>query len=206
MRYIKEFSQFEGQSVLIVIDVQKSFNKFFNKKYIEELKKYCKKFDMVYQIYDNHVEGKNPDKDYLYKENPPSPVTGDLYKFSNQVDIIEKRYRYDVDIDFFKSELTSSQLKEIAEREKNDDIKVGEYFHTKKGTILVFINNNHNWFECPVKLYNLLLEMKGKEVIMVGGADRECFTDVEITAKSLGVKVKRNDKFIYSAMGCQFEY
>lgn len=202
MRYLKEFTNFSEETVLIIIDVQKSFGKFFTDNFVKELKEFCKKFDKVYQIYDNHVEGKNPDKDYLYRENPPSPVSGDMYKFPNQVDIIEKRYRYDVNIDFFKSELDKKQLKEIREREKNKDIKVGEYFHTKNGTILVFINNNHNWFECPVKLYNLLTNMKGKDIVMVGGADRECFTDVEITAKSLGVNVTRNNKYIYSANHC----
>jgi hypothetical protein len=129
-------------------------------------------------------------------------VNGDLYKFPKQVDIIEKRYRYDVEIDFFKKELTSSMYKEIKNREENDDIKVGEFFETKNGTILVFINNNHNWFECPVKLFNLLKDWKGKQIVIVGGADRECLTDVEVTAKSLGVKVKRNDNYIYSAKHC----
>ena len=202
MKYLKEFKSFENDSVLIIIDVQKSFKKFFNDKFVKELSKYCNKFDKVYQVYDNHVEGKNPDKDYLYDEDPPSPISGDLYTFPNQVDVIEKRYRYDVEIDFFKSELTQAQHEEIRKREEEDNIEVGEIFQTKKGTILVFINNNHNWFECPVKLYNLLKDLKGKEIVMVGGADRECFTDVEITAKSLGVKVKRNEKYIYSAAGC----
>lgn len=203
MKYLKEYKNFENDSVLLIIDVQKSFKEFFNDKYVSELRKYCEKFDRVYQVYDNHVEGKNPDKDYLYDENPPSPISGDMYTFPNQVDIIEKRYRYDVEIDFFKSELTQAQYEEIEKKEKNKKIEVGEIFHTKKGTILVFINNNHNWFECPIKLYNLLKDMKGKEIVMIGGADRECFTDVEITAKSLGVDVKRQDRYIYSALGCK---
>lgn len=202
MKYIKEYNEFDDEKILFIIDVQKSFKKFFTENFLKSLKDYAKEFDKVYQIYDNHVEGKNPSKKYLYQTNPPSPVSGDMYNFPNQIDIIEKRYRYDVEIDFFKSELDKKLYKEISQREKNKDIKVGEYFETKKGTILVFINNNHNWFECPVKLYNILKNLKGKEITMVGGADRECFTDVEITAKSLGVIVKRNNKFIYSASHC----
>ena len=202
MKYLIQYKYFDDESILLIIDVQKSFSEFFTDNYVKALKKYCKDFDMVYQVYDNHVEGKNPDKDYLYKNNPPSPVNGDMYKFPNQVDIIEKRYRYDVEIDFFKKELTSTMYKEIKNREKNDDIKIGEFFHTKNGTILVFIKNNHNWFECPVKLFNLLKELNGQRVVLVGGADRECLTDVEVTAKSLGVKVQRNDNYIYSATYC----
>jgi hypothetical protein len=202
MKYLSQYQDFDNESILLIIDVQKSFSEFFTDNYVKQLKEYCRGFDKVYQIYDNHVEGKNPDKDYLYKENPPSPINGDLFKFPKQVDIIEKRYRYDVEIDFFKKELTSDMYKEIKSREENDDIKVGEYFETKNGTILVFINNNHNWFECPVKLFNLLKEWKNKQIVIVGGADRECLTDVEVTAKALGVKVKRNDNYIYSAQHC----
>lgn len=202
MRYLREYKEFDDETVLVVVDVQKSFKKFFTKNYLKALKQYCKKFDRVFQIYDNHVDGKNPDKVYLYDENPPTPMSDDMFTFPNQVDIVEKRYRYDVKIDFFKSELDPDMLEEIKKREENKEIEIGEYFHTKNGTILVFINNNHNWFECPVKLYNLLREFEGREIVMVGGADRECFTDVEITAKSLGVSVRRNNKYIYSASYC----
>ncbi len=202
MKYLRQFQEFNQESILVIIDVQKSFSEFFTDNYVKELKKYCKSFDKVYQIYDNHVEGKNPEKDYLYEAEPDSPISGDMYSFPNQVDIIEKRYRYDVEIDFFKNELDVDLYKKIREREKNKDLKVGDYFETKNGTLLVFINNNHNWFECPKKLYNLLESWKDRKIVMVGGADRECFTDVEITAKSLGVKVERNDNFIYSALYC----
>lgn len=202
MKYLAQYKDFNKESILLIIDVQKSFSEFFSKKYVQELKKYCEGFDKVYQIYDNHVEGKNPDVQYLYEEDPDSPISGDMYTFPNQVEVIEKRYRYDVEIDFFKKELTPHLYKQIREREKNEDLKVGEYFETKNGTLLVFINNNHNWFECPKKLFNLLESWKGVEVVLVGGADRECLTDVEVTAKSLGVKVKRNDNFIYSALHC----
>ena len=204
MKYLTEYSNFENENekILLVIDVQKSFKKFFTTNYIDSLKNYCKLFDKVYQIYDNHVEGKNPGKDYLYEDDPEYPKSGDMYRLPNQEDVIEKRYRYDVEIDFFKKELDSELYKEIREKEKKEKLKVGDYFETKNGTLLVFINNNHNWFECPKKLYNLFKSLKNKEITMVGGADRECFTDVEITAKALGLSVIRNDTYIYSAYHC----
>ena len=205
MKYIAQYKDFNKDSILLIVDVQKSFSEFFTKQYVEELKKYCKDFDKVYQIYDNHVEGKNPDIQYLYEEDPDSPISGDMYTFPNQVDVIEKRYRYDVNIDFFKKELYPKKYQEIHQREKKKEIKIGEYFKTKNGTVLVFINNNHIWFECPIKLYDLLKSWKDREVVIVGGADRECLTDVEITAKSLGVKIKKNDNYVYSAGHCPFK-
>ena len=78
---IKKFEKFQNESILVIVDVQKSFKKFFSEMYLNELKKYCNNFTDVYQIFDNHVHGKNPDKDYLYDHNPGVPDHNDIYNF-----------------------------------------------------------------------------------------------------------------------------
>lgn len=202
MKYIKTFENHSESSTLIIVDVQKSFRSFFSEMYLHELKKYCNEFSNVYQIFDNHVDGKNVDKDYLYDVDPVVPVHGDLYHFPNQKDIIEKRYNYDVDVDFYQKILDKDVYKEIKQKEENKTIKKGELFKTNEGTAIVYIGNNHKWMHIPVKLYNLFLELKGKEVIVVGGSDGECLEDIYIAGESLGVKIKRDWKFIYSANHC----
>lgn len=201
MKHIKTFESY-NLDTLIIVDVQKSFKKYFSEMYLNELKKYCKNFNSVYQIWDNHVDGKNVDKDYLYDETPEIPIHKDLYHFPNQKDIIEKRYNYDVDADFYKKILSKKVYNEISEKEDKKELKKGDIFPTQEGTIITFINNNHVWFHCPVKLYELLTELKGREVTIVGGADSECLEDVVTTAESLGVKIKRDYKFIYTATSC----
>ena len=202
MKYIKTFEQKNNESILLIVDVQKSFSKYFTLMYINQLNKYCNEFSDVYQIFDNHVDGKNVSKDYLYKENPEIPVHDDLYNFPNQKDIIEKRYNYDVNVYFYKKILNKEVYNEIKHKEDNNLLKRGDYFYTKEGTIIVYIGNNHIWYHCPKKLYNLFKQLDGKEITMVGGSDSECYLDVETTAKSLGVNVKRNYKYIYSANHC----
>ena len=64
MRYLRTFESY-NEDTLIVVDVQKSFKKFFSEMYLNELKKYCRNFNKVYQIWDNHSDGRNIDKDYL---------------------------------------------------------------------------------------------------------------------------------------------
>jgi len=201
MRFIRTFESY-NEDTLIIVDVQKSFKKFFSEMYLNELKKHCKNFNNVYQVWDNHVDGKLVDKDYLYEEEPEIPIHKDLYHFQNQKELIEKRYNYDVDADFYKRILDKSVYEEISKKEEDKSLKKGDIFPTKEGTIITFINNKHVWFHCPKKLYELLNSLKGREVEIVGGADSECLEDIVTTAESLGVKIKRNYKFIYTATSC----
>jgi len=201
MKFLKTFESY-NQDTLIIVDVQKSFKKYFSEMYLNELKKYCNNFNNVYQIWDNHIDGKNVEKDYLYDENPDIPIHKDIYHFPNQKDLIEKRYNYDVDVDFYKKILNKEVYNDIFDKEEKKLLKKGDIFSTKEGTIITFINNKHVWFHCPIKLYELLKELKGREVTIVGGADSECLEDVVTTAESLGVKIKRDYKFIYTATSC----
>lgn len=202
MKYIKTYENYTTGTTLIVVDVQKSFRKFFTEMYIHELKKYCGQFESVYQIWDNHSEGKNVDKDYLYDDAPEIPINGDLYTFPNQKKLIEKRYNYDVDANFYKKILDKETYNLVKEKEDKKSLKRGEFFKTTGGTIIVYIGNRHNWFHCGKKLYSLFESLKGKDVTMVGGASGECLTDLIITAQSLGVKVRQDFKYIYSASHC----
>jgi len=203
---IKKFKLFRenisSKDILIIIDVQKSFRKFFTEMYLNELGKYCNMFNNVYQIWDNHIDGKNVDDDYLYDDNPDIPSHSDLYKFPNQSELIEKRYNYDVDADFYKKILSKEVHKEIINKENTKQLKRGSTFLTKEGTIIVYIGNNHKWFHCPKKLYDILKVNKDKLIYIVGGSDSECLEDIFITAESMGVNIKRNYKFIYSASHC----
>jgi hypothetical protein len=159
MKYLKTYESYNDDT-LIIIDVQKSFRKFFSEMYLNELKKYCNNFQNVYQIWDNHTDGKSVDKDYLYDESPVIPIHKDLYHFPNQKNLIEKRYNYKVDADFYKKILDKEVYNEISDKEDKKLLKKGDIFNTKEGTIITYINNNHVWFHCPVKLYELLKSLK----------------------------------------------
>jgi hypothetical protein len=201
MRYLKTFESHSSET-LIIVDVQRSFRKFFSEMYLNELNKYCNNFQSVYQIFDNHVDGKNVDKDYLYDEKPVIPIHKDLYHFPNQKDIIEKRYNYDVDADFYKKILDKEVYKEISDKEDRKELKKGDIFPTKEGTHIVYVGNNHKWHHISKKLYDLLLSLKGKTVVIVGGSSEECLLDIVTSGESLGVIVKPNYKYIWSAVHC----
>lgn len=213
MRYLKTFESHSSDDVLIVVDVQKSFKKFFTDAYIEALKDYCGGFKKVYQIWDNHVDGKNVDKDYLYDEDPEVTDHSDLYDFPNQADIIEKRYNYDVDADFYKNVLSDEVYREVSEKEDAGQLRKGDFFPTKEGTLIIFVGNNHRWYHMPKKLHELFEEFaqaqslnesvgKVRDVVLVGGADGECLEDVKTAAQAMGVKIRMDRKYVYSAVHC----
>lgn len=202
MRWIRTFENYSGIKDLIIVDVQKSFNKYFTEMYINQLTKYCNNFENVYQIFDNHHEGKNVDKDYLYDKNPEIPISDEFYNFPNIKERIEKRYNYNVDADFYKKILDKDIYNRISQLEDKKGFKKGDMFSTKEGTVIVYIGNNHVWFHVPKKLYDILQSLKGKTVEIVGGSDSECLEDIIITAEKLGVNIKRNYKYIYSASHC----
>lgn len=211
MKHIKIYQDFhlyesekpkEQNSHLIIVDVQASFKKYFTDNYLKQLKEYAKGFENVYQLWDNHVQGPNIDKDYLYEPKPEIPDINDIYDFPNEKLRIEKRYNYDVDADFYKKILDEQTYQKMKQAEDNRTIKRGDIFRTTEGTIIVYIGNNHRYYHVPIKLYKLLKKLKGKHVTMVGGSDGECYTDIETAAKSIGVLAKREPKFIYSATNC----
>jgi hypothetical protein len=195
MKHMKIFENFKNNNLLI-IDVQKSFSKFFTDEYVENLKKYADTFTNVYQVWDNHKYSKSKENSYLYNNNPIIPVNGDLYNFGEKL-LIEKRYTYDVDADFFKKILSKETYDEMKSKEGSNTI--GDKYYTKYGTVLVYTDNKHQFFHVPKRLYNLFKELMNQEVIVTGGAGKECLHDIKIAGESLGVIMIENPDYIYSA-------
>lgn len=200
MEYLLEYKQYGN--VLLIVDVQKSFKKFFTDNYIKELKKHCENFSHVYQIFDNHIDGTEVDKEYLYDSDPDKPIHHDIFYFPNQKDVIEKRYNYDVDADFYKKILDIEIYKDIKEKENKNTLRKGDMFQTKEQTAIVYIGNNHKWFHVPKKLFKLLNDIKNETIEIVGGSENECLEDIYITAKSMKLNIHKNKNFIYSSKNC----
>ncbi len=102
---------------------------------------------------------------------------------------------------------------DVKEKEDKNELVKGDSFPTKEGTMIIYIGNNHKWYHLPKKLHDLFIQIteaqsvneelgEVRDVILVGGADRECLEDVEEAARVMGVKLKRNENFIYSATFC----
>jgi hypothetical protein len=203
MKHLKAFENFKTNGTnLIIVDVQKSFKKYFTDMYIYEVQKYAKQFSNVYVIYDNHYQGKDVDPDYLYDEVQDDLDDDEVYDFKDGQILIEKRYNYNVNVDFYRKILDEKTYNDIKNKEKNNQLKIGEVFPTTQGTAIVFVNNNHKWFHIGKALYQTLVQLKNQQATIIGGSSWECLKDVKIAAQSLGVKIVENKNYIYSATFC----
>jgi len=172
-KYLEFINENKNNDILIIVDVQKEFEKFIQNNLVDELFKYCKNFNSVYQIWDSN------------KANKPS------YKFPNEKGVFEKKYgtSFSKDLKKIGYQLLKSKNPENGDKFEFKDIDAS----------IVRVENNHGWFFVNSKLSDLFESLKDKNVILVGGADGECLTDVFESLKSYGVNVNYNHDFIYSA-------
>lgn len=175
---IKNFNQFifeqnNNESILIVCDVQKEFDKFIPSGFVKNIMEYCKKFTTVYQIWDSNKGQTKPS-----------------YQFPNQKLNIEKKYGTSF----------SKDLKQVSKNLSTQNPQENDVFKFKDAdSTLVKVDNNHKWFYVNEKLTDLFKFLKGKNVILVGGAWLECLKDVYEALESYGVKVQYDKRYIYSA-------
>ena len=200
---LKEFSINERISlidhdgILLVIDVQSDYKKYFPTDpngFLKKLDNYCEEFKEggklqgVYQIWDSN-RGSKP-----------------TYKFKNQRDLIEKKFgvkkfyqKYKGGFNEWIHHIFDEKTLEQFNSRKNK-FKEGDAFKIKdKNEFLVYIGNNHKWFYVNEELVDLFKKLRGKKVIIVGGAESECLEDVYIALKSFNVSPVKNHQYIYSA-------
>ncbi|NPV13199.1 MAG: hypothetical protein HPY57_15640 [Ignavibacteria bacterium] len=174
LEFIKEQSENRNDGILIVCDLQKEFSRYIPTGMVDAVIDYCKKFHTVYQIWDSN------------NANKPS------YTFPNQKAAIIKKFGTK-----FSDELEDTVAKL---NQKHPNAKEGDIFEFDDvNSYVVRVKNNHGWFYVPEKMAELFKSLKGKTVILVGGAYGECLKDVYEAMKSFGIKPQYDKRFIYSA-------
>jgi len=159
--------------VLVIVDVQKEFDKFIQGDLVDSLYEYCENFKEVYQIWDTH-------------KNKISPT----YKFPNQIDSIKKMYG--------KNHF-SDKIKEFIKEAEDETFEGNTFKLSNDEGYIVRVDNNHGWFFVNKEIVGLIGKLKDKEVILVGGASEECIEDVYQAFKAFGLNAKINKKYVYSA-------
>jgi len=193
----EKISLINHDNILLIVDVQSNFKKYFPTDpngYLKKLDKYCEEFPIgnngegVYQIWDSN-SGSKP-----------------TYKFKNQVDLVEKKFGikkfYKKYKGGFKEWVYHIFDEETLNRffAKKNKFNEGDAFKMKNGKeFLIYIGNNHKWFYVNEELVELFQKLRNKKIIICGGAESECLEDVYIALKSFNVTPVKNHQHIYSA-------
>jgi len=194
----ESISLINHDGILLIVDVQSNFKKYFPTNpngYLKKLDDYCLEFPSgktdlkgVYQIWDSN-RGSKP-----------------TYKFKNQKELIEKKFGVKKFYSKYKGgfnewithifdEKTLNQF-----NTKKNKFNEGDAFKIKdKNEFLVYIGNTHKWFYVNEELVDLFQKLRGKKVIMCGGADLECLEDLYIALKSFNITPVKNHQYIYTA-------
>jgi hypothetical protein len=179
--YVKESQEVLNDGILIVVDVQKEFSEFQPKNYVHNVFEYCKQFPKddnsgrgVYQIWDSNK------------------AQNFSYNFPNTLMTVRKNYGTKFDANIKKT--ADNLMLKFPKAKEGDKFKFKD-----KNAYMVRINNNHKWFYVNEDLYNLYLKLKGKTVVIVGGAGGECEFDIRVSMHSFGINPVPNKEYIYDA-------
>lgn len=177
--YLKETANINtNDGILVVVDVQKQFDKFTPQNYEQNIFKYCQEFPK-----DNSGRG-------VYQIWDANKAQNFSYNFPNTIQTIKKNYGTKFD----------NNIKKITDNLNKTNYQEGKKFKlTNSNSYLVRVNNNHKWFYVNEELYNLYLKLKGKSVVIVGGAGKECLADLYVSMKSFGINPIYNHDYIYDA-------
>jgi hypothetical protein len=167
----KQFTEVPKE-ILLIVDVQESFESFFPPNYLNRIYELAKTFKNVYQIWDN-IDASKPS-----------------YTFPNQREIFEKSYGgdYEQDIELYLSGEDLALFRRFDIENDLSNFEYGESFKTHDGRLLVFVGAVHPWFLVDTELYIFLKSIKGRHVTICGGSEGECLTDVEAALDACGVK------------------
>lgn len=177
------------KDVLIIVDVQKSFTRFFpTETYVEDIMDYAKKFSVI-QIWDT-TNDKKPD-----------------YHFPNTIVEISKKYGDQLEEDCLDLFLPYQQ-EEIKDKLDKNSFQRYDNYIDKYGDTWIYVDSNHKWFICPSKIITYFNTLINKNITLIGGAGNkngyhnaggECLYDIQVVLELLRLPYELNDNFIYHA-------
>lgn len=185
--YTKKFEDFTN-TILIIVDVQEPFSKYFPDNYIEKLSNLSSKMDKVYQIWDSN-DGSVKD-----------------YEFPNETESLEKQFGAKPDINLIEPEYQKQFTEDSNNNNFFNEEGATNGYPMTDGRVLIYVGMGgqgpgHEWFFIPSKVKDLFkdLQYTSDMIYLVGGANQECLYDIEIALQYYGINFKKLDDYVYSA-------
>ena len=172
---------------LVVVDVQKEFEKWMGPDLIRKVHEYAAAVPNVYQIWDAN------------RAERPSET------YPNQKMLASKRYGYDLREDDIRHHFDRPVQDELSA-----DFSKGSFtgadgkkkaYRTRNGDLLMFVGEAHKFFMAERELQKMLEYFKSLKdgVTVCGGADGECLADIEALFGHYGVPYSLNKEYVYKS-------
>lgn len=172
---------------LLIVDVQKEFEKWMRDGFISELREFASSVPHVYQIWDaNRTDG-------------PSDA------FPNQRGEHPKRYGYNLKREEIRQHFDQPVQNELYSDFENDNFKASnsarKTYVARSGDILFFVGSGHKFFMAEPGLCDFVKKIgkEHKKIMLCGGANSECLADVEAMLDAFGIPYERVERFIYGS-------
>ena len=172
---------------LLIVDVQKEFEKWMEPNFISKMHGYAKQFPNVYQIWDAN------------SADAPSE------EYPNEKIKAAKHYGYDLQKDdimhYFDKPIQSELLGDF----ENDDFKDASHKHkgyrTRNGELLLFVGKGHKFYMAEKEILKLMDYLKSLKdgITLCGGAGSECLADIQALLDYYEIPYDLDDNYVYSA-------
>lgn len=172
---------------LVIVDVQKEFDKWMKPGFIKSVHDYAAGIPNVYQIWDAN-RAKRPSEQFPNeKMSAPKRYGYDLKK-DDVIHHFDKPVQEELAGDFDNKRFTDAQDRRKA-------------YRTRSGEMLFFVGKSHQFFMAEKELQKLLEYFKTLKdgVTLCGGADGECLADVEAMLDHYEVPYEMNRDYVYKS-------
>jgi hypothetical protein len=170
---------------LVIVDVQKEFDRWMPKDFISDVHKYAGRFPNVYQIWDAN------------RADKPSET------FPNQKRLVPKRYGYNLrknEIPWYFDRSVQSELSSDFEKSNFvDENGKRKAYRTKDGLLMQFVGKSHSFFMAEKELQEMFDYFKTLKdgVTLCGGADGECLADIEAMMEYYDIPYDLDRHYVY---------
>lgn len=193
MKHLKEYALFEGaKSTLVVVDVQPSYERFFNVgDYVRLLEESVSRYSSIVYLFNGEklgMESESEIYDWLHANGLSEDKLG-------RIQFYEKNYGWFRELmdDVDEDELLSV-IEHMRDRNLTDASEIDDWSEIDAPEVERLISDGYN-LQVPDELFDYLDRFN--DIDLVGGKDTECLREVEIVLAAMGKRFDTLDRYVY---------
>jgi hypothetical protein len=193
MKHLKRYALFEGaKSTLVVVDVQPSYDRFFDvKDYIKLLDESVGRYSSIVYLFNGEelgMESESEIYEWLYTNGLSEEKLG-------RIQFYEKNYGWFRELmdDVDEDELLTV-IEHMRDHNLTDASDIDDWSEIDTPEVERMISDGYN-LSVPDELFDYLDRFN--DIDLVGGKDTECLREVEIILTAMGKRFDTLERYVY---------